>query len=497
MKKPAEFCRAAMDKGYVKTSTEFWLLAKKNGEDAEQTFNRLNQSVPVPSLDTSYSEILPNLYMGGMSAFVQMGSRGLHYDLWIQCAMEFCAEEILDSAIDGGLDDSDADQTALIEPLAQKGYEAIQAGKTILVTCAEGKNRSGVVVGRILQLLGYKNVIEMIRERRHPSCLSNKTFCNYLSSIRTVPSEPILEFQEEYRFLSNFWPAKILFDGKEYPTTEHAFQAAKTLVPEEREAIRVASTPAMAKKLGKTVTLRSDWKTIRVEIMKDLNTQKYEIPELREKLLATGDRELIEGNRWHDYFWGMCNGKGQNNLGKILMEIRSSLQSSPEPIPTKEIPAAQKKIYSGVGSRQTPINVQNQMKAIAQFLEKKGYILRTGDASGADHAFRTAVKKPVVFRAEDCLPWAKEEVKKYISSDRPPLEKMKPYTQKLIARDMQQVLGMEGDDPSSFLICWTKDGLDSGGTAYAMRCAKAHGIPVFNLRSRKDRDELETFLKSL
>lgn len=137
----------------------------------------------------------------------------------------------------------------------------------------------------------------------------------------------IESFQGEYRFLSNFWHVYVRYDGELYPTVEHAYQAAKTLNPEFRKAIAYATT-GEAKRMGRQVPMRPDWDSIKIDVMRDLLRQKFtEEPELRELLLATGDAELIEGNTWGDYFWGVCNGEGQNNLGKLLMEIRDGLRS--------------------------------------------------------------------------------------------------------------------------------------------------------------------------
>ena len=143
---------------------------------------------------------------------------------------------------------------------------------------------------------------------------------------------PLLEgfvrgFDGEYRFLSNFSPSEVTLDGETYPTVEHAFQAAKTFDLEEREQVRRAPTPAAAKKLGRRVTLRRDWQTVKIGIMKDLVREKFQKPELAEKLLATGDDVLIEENWWNDQFWGVSKGRGKNHLGRILMEVRTELRT--------------------------------------------------------------------------------------------------------------------------------------------------------------------------
>ena len=136
----------------------------------------------------------------------------------------------------------------------------------------------------------------------------------------------ISNFHGDNFFLSNFFPAPVIYDGETYPTVEHAFQAAKTLDREQRKGIRVAETPAKAKQMGKVVTLRPDWDQERLATMLELLRQKFSQPELRQKLLATDDAELIEGNTWGDRFWGceLVDGQwvGQNYLGKLLMQVR-------------------------------------------------------------------------------------------------------------------------------------------------------------------------------
>lgn len=136
-------------------------------------------------------------------------------------------------------------------------------------------------------------------------------------------------FKDDNGFLSNFYPCTVTLDGVEYPTVEHAFQAAKTLDPEVRQKIRDASTPGKAKRMGKALKLNMSvpaWNVVKVAIMYDLVKQKFSKEPFRTKLLSTGDAELIESNWWGDTFWGVCMGKGENNLGKILMRVREELR---------------------------------------------------------------------------------------------------------------------------------------------------------------------------
>lgn len=136
---------------------------------------------------------------------------------------------------------------------------------------------------------------------------------------------PITSFQGEYRFLSNFWPAFVYFEGVLYPTVENAYQAAKTTSPALRASF-VAIAPGAAKRLARQLDIRSDWHDVNVRVMAKLLAQKFALnTTLAATLLATDDRELIEGNTWGDTFWGVCRGKGQNVLGNLLMQRRNHL----------------------------------------------------------------------------------------------------------------------------------------------------------------------------
>lgn len=139
--------------------------------------------------------------------------------------------------------------------------------------------------------------------------------------------QTITSFRNEHEFLSNFAPVDLRYEGEHYPTIEHAFQAAKTFNLEERKKVREAPSPAIAKRLGRRVTLRPDWETVKYEIMLELLRQKFSEPVLRQKLMDTDNAELIEGNTWGDRSWGCVqkNGKwvGKNNLGKLLMKVRA------------------------------------------------------------------------------------------------------------------------------------------------------------------------------
>lgn len=138
-------------------------------------------------------------------------------------------------------------------------------------------------------------------------------------------------FRRPYSFLSNFSKAPITVDGITYLTVEHAFQAAKTYDVNVKMKIAATQRADWAKRMGGRVKLREDWNDVKLDIMKELLNLKFQDERLAAKLIATGNATLVEGNPWHDNFYGQCTcvnctGKGQNHLGKLLMEIRDRLK---------------------------------------------------------------------------------------------------------------------------------------------------------------------------
>lgn len=148
--------------------------------------------------------------------------------------------------------------------------------------------------------------------------------------------ERISNFRGNYYFLSNFYPARVEYEGLTYGSNEAAFQAQKTLDMEDRRRFTVLD-PYEAKRKGRRVTLRKDWEKAKEPIMRRIVFAKFsQNPELKEKLLATGDAYLEEGNDWGDRTWGTVNGIGENLLGKILMDVRDTLAGKTDSIPDKE-----------------------------------------------------------------------------------------------------------------------------------------------------------------
>lgn len=139
--------------------------------------------------------------------------------------------------------------------------------------------------------------------------------------------EEIMVFRGKYQFLSNMYSAPFEWDGRTYKNSEAAFQSAKSLDPEVRDEFS-EMTGVVAKREGKRVLLRRDWEEVKDDIMEEVVREKFlQNPDLLKKLIDTGDMELVEGNRWHDRYWGvdLVSGEGENHLGIILMRIREEL----------------------------------------------------------------------------------------------------------------------------------------------------------------------------
>lgn len=130
-------------------------------------------------------------------------------------------------------------------------------------------------------------------------------------------------------FLSNFFLCSVVYEGVEYRSSEHAYQAAKSTDAGERARIQACPTPGLAKREGRKIqNLRPMWDDIKVGVMADILRIKFRKNSyLANLLLSTGDEPLVEGNTWHDTFWGVCDGRGKNHLGQLLMRIRKELRN--------------------------------------------------------------------------------------------------------------------------------------------------------------------------
>lgn len=140
-------------------------------------------------------------------------------------------------------------------------------------------------------------------------------------------NDGIMTFRGKYDFLSNMYSATFEWDGRTYRNSEAAYQSAKSLDPAVRDEFSEMNG-VVAKRAGTKVLLRSDWESVKDGIMEEVVRAKFsQNPELLQKLIDTGTMELIEGNGWHDTYWGvdLTSGKGENHLGVILMKIRAEL----------------------------------------------------------------------------------------------------------------------------------------------------------------------------
>ncbi len=139
----------------------------------------------------------------------------------------------------------------------------------------------------------------------------------------------IREFRDEYRWLSNFVPCKIKYNGRSFSSVEHGYMSAKSDDPEWKNFCSDPNNhPGKVKRKSRKIVLRDDWESIKVEVMRELLVMKFSQKPFKELLLKTGNQFIQEGNRWGDTFWGidLKTNTGENNLGKLIMSIREDLQ---------------------------------------------------------------------------------------------------------------------------------------------------------------------------
>jgi ribA/ribD-fused uncharacterized protein len=143
---------------------------------------------------------------------------------------------------------------------------------------------------------------------------------------------PITSFTGSHAFLSNFYSSNVSWEGKSYPTLEHAFQAAKTFDVTKRTRISQAPSPSAAKRIGRSLPFRNDWEEVKDDVMYFLLRNKFDLagrPKLAYKLAQTAPRVLMEGNGWGDTYWGVEEKslQGKNRLGELLMVVRKEISS--------------------------------------------------------------------------------------------------------------------------------------------------------------------------
>jgi len=232
-------------------------------------------------------------------------------------------------------------------------------------------------------------------------------------------------FEGEYEFLSNFYYANVEFEGITYPSNEHAFQAAKSLDQNIRKSfLTECPTPDKAKKKGRSLQLRSDWESVKNNVMTTIVRNKFNAhPDLKMKLLATGNAMLIEGTTWHDTYWGidLNTGKGENHLGKILMQIRSEMKNASNGSTNANNDSNFNEQPVKLNYREINRNVMND----TQDLCEKETTLKS--------SIKNSIKKEyIVYQEDDVKPCTKNEDMKIIVSKERTYEAAEKYKGKKI-----------------------------------------------------------------
>lgn len=158
------------------------------------------------------------------------------------------------------------------------------------------------------------------------------------------------------------------------------------------------------------------------------------------------------------------------------------------------------KFYTGIGSRKTPESILNTMTEIAQYFENNNFILRSGGAIGADTAFELGSKNKEIFKPEQC----NDEALLLASKFHPKWNSLSDYVKKLHGRNAFQVLGINLNTPSKFVICWTPDGcishkqrsIKTGGTGTAISIADYYKIPIYNLNITRHYNFITSIIKN-
>lgn len=151
----------------------------------------------------------------------------------------------------------------------------------------------------------------------------NEDYCSWAEK-----KKDITQFRGDYFFLSNFYQTEVEYEGIFYRNSEAAYQAQKAKTQRDKFIFTTLSGKE-AKYAGRNIPIRDDWDEVKLSIMEEIVRRKFEQNQvIRKKLLDTGDALLVEGNDWGDEFWGvdLKTGIGANNLGKILMKIRSEFR---------------------------------------------------------------------------------------------------------------------------------------------------------------------------
>ena len=291
-----------------------------------------------------------------------------------------------------------------------------------------------------------------------------------------------------------------------------------------REIVNL-KTPVEAKRYGKTNPAIKDHleDSYKLMIMQKVVDLKYEIPLFKAFLLSTKDEELVHDVLHHDTFFGRVDGIGKNHLGMMLMDKREDLRGKIlyDPYYTiqerlndstlkndklREIkpldPNKATLRIAGIGSRDLPEKIGIQIDSLMEELNTitgNKLIVHTGDADGSDLRFKANAKKCLSYLPFKGFNGSTSELyevynkaKILASFHHPYFDKMKPNTQKLMGRNVYQVISDTYDNWVDCVICYTSDGVEkaedvkvgvTGGTGLAIALADRLGIPVFNLKN--------------
>jgi len=140
----------------------------------------------------------------------------------------------------------------------------------------------------------------------------------------------IENFENGYEWLSNFYPCEITIGRKIYPTVEHAYMSAKSNDKNWKMTCQNTNISAgKIKRMSNKIVVIDNWNEMKLSVMRGFLLQKFTKEPFKTLLLQTGDEYIQEGNTWKDKFWGFDieSNEGENNLGKIIMEIREQLKS--------------------------------------------------------------------------------------------------------------------------------------------------------------------------
>lgn len=183
----------------------------------------------------------------------------------------------------------------------------------------------------------------------------------------------------------------------------------------------------------------------------------------------------------------------------VLLEIANPVAS------TRNSPSTNR-VYAGIGSRETPQGVLETMRTIGSYLARRGWTLRSGGAEGADSAFEEGARA-AGGECEIWVPWRgfnghsstllpSPQAFDLASAHHPAWARLSRGARALHARNGHQVLGEDLATPAAFVACWTKEGKGGGGTGQALRLAKAHAIPIFDLGQPHGLERLRDHLRA-